>query len=316
MKRFVYNLLLFCLLPLPVLYGLQMIVDSGLKKSNHDLYAAWNNIYDGTINADLLIMGSSRAELQISPTILDENLKLNTYNLGISAWTFPMQKARFNIYLKYNAKPRYIVHSLDLQMLSRREDLFNYQQFLPYLNDRDIKSAAKGYKGEFTSAQYYFPMFKYNGNMDLAAAGFLEFFNLAKSRRISVKGYREQDLEWDGSFETFKKKFPDGYTHAFDSKVAEEFDDYLKFCKENDIKVILVFSPEYIELQPLIVNRKEIMSVFEGLSKKHDVPFLDYSSHPIALNKTYFYNSEHLTKEGAELFSEVLAQDLKNLGVR
>lgn len=316
MKRFVYNLLLFCLLPLPVLYGLQMIVDSGLKKSNHGLYAAWNDIYDGTINADLLIMGSSRAELQISPTILDENLKINTYNLGISAWTFPMQNARFNIYLKYNAKPRYVVHSLDLQMFSRREDLFNYQQFLPYLNDRDIKSAAKGYKGEFTRAQYYFPMFKYNGNMDLAAAGFLEFFNLAESRRISVKGYREQDLEWDGSFETFKKKFPDGYTHAFDSKVAEEFDAYLKYCKENDIKVILVFSPEYIELQPLIVNRKEIMSVFESLSKKHDVPFLDYSSHPIAFNKTYFYNSEHLTKGGAELFSEVLAQDLRKLGVR
>ena len=131
MKRFIYNLLLFCLLPLPFLYGLQMIVDSGLKKSNHLLYAEWNDIYNGEINADLIVMGSSRAELQISPTILDRNLKLNTYNLGISAWTFPMQYARFKIYLKHNAKPRYIVHSLDLQMFSRREDLFNYQQFLP-----------------------------------------------------------------------------------------------------------------------------------------------------------------------------------------
>ena len=316
MKRFIYNLLLFCLLPLPVLYGLQLIVDSGLKKSNHLLYAEWNDIYNGEINADLIVMGSSRAELQISPTILDRNLKLETYNLGISAWTFPMQYARFKIYLKHNAKPRYIVHSLDLQMFSRREDLFNYQQFLPYLNDDDIKSAAKGYKGEFGPAQYYFPMFKYNGNLDLAAAGFLEFFNIAESRRVSVKGYREQDLKWDGSFETFKKKFPGGYTHAFDEKVVGEFDEYLKYCHENDIKVILVFSPEYIELHPLITNRKEIMSVFEGFSKKYDVPYLDYSNHPIALNKTYFYNSEHLTKEGAELFSEVLAQDLKNLGVR
>ena len=316
MKRFTRHLLLFCLLPLPVLYGLQIIVDSGLKKSNHYLYAAWNDIYNGTINADLLITGSSRAELQISPTILDRDLKLETYNLGISAWTFPMQNARFKIYLKHNAKPRYIVHSMDLQMFSRREDLFNYQQFLPYLNDDDVKSAAKGYKGEFTPAQYYFPMFKYNGNMDLAAAGFFEFFNIAKSRPISVKGYREQDLEWDGSFETFKKKFPDGYTHEFDGKVAEEFDEYLKYCKENDIKVILVFSPEYIELHPLITNKKEIISVFEGLSKKYDVPFLDYSNHPIALNKSYFYNSEHLTKEGAELFSEILAQDLEKSGVR
>lgn len=316
MKRFAFNLLLFCLLPLPFLYGLQMIVDSGLRKSKHLLYAEWNDIYNGTVNADLIVMGSSRAELQISPTILDRNLKLETYNLGISAWTFPMQHARFKIFLKHNAKPHYIVHSMDLQMFSRREDLFNYQQFLPYLSDDDIKSAAKGYKGEFGASQYYFPMFKYNGNMDLAATGFLEFFNLAESRRVSVKGYREQDLKWDGSFETFKKKFPGGYTHSFDSEVVKEFDAYLNFCRQNDIKVILAFSPEYFELQPLLVNREEIMNVFRDISKKHNIPFLDYSNHPIAFDKTYFYNSEHLTKQGAEQFSEVLGQDLKKLGVR
>ena len=152
--------------------------------------------------------------------------------------------------------------------------------------------------------------------MDLAAAGFLEFFNLAESRRVSVKGYREQDLEWDGTFETFKKKFPAGYTHSFDTEVVEEFDAYLDYCRENDIKVILVFSPEYFELQPLLVNREEIMNVFRDISKKHDLPFLDYSDHPMAFNRSYFYNSEHLTKQGAELFSEVLAQDLKKLDVR
>ena len=280
------------------------------------MYAEWNDIYNGEINADLIVMGSSRAVYHFSPTILDRDLKLNTYNLGINAWTFPMQNARFKIYLKHNTKPRYIVHSLDLQMFSRREDLFNYQQFLPYLSDDDIRSAAKGYKGEFGASQYYFPMFKFNGNMDLAAAGFLEFFNLAESRRVSVKGYREQDLEWDGTFETFKKKFPAGYTHSFDTEVVEEFDAYLDYCRENDIKVILVFSPEYFELQPLLVNREEIMNVFRDISKKHDLPFLDYSDHPMAFNRSYFYNSEHLTKQGAELFSEVLAQDLKKLDVR
>ena len=316
MKRFISNLLLFCLLPLPFLYGLQMIVDSGLKKSNHLLYAEWNDIYNGEINADLIVMGSSRAVYHFSPTILDRDLKLNTYNLGINAWTFPMQNARFKIYLKHNTKPRYIVHSLDLQMFSRREDLFNYQQFLPYLDDDDIKSAAKGYKGEFGPAQYYFPMFKYNGNLDLAAAGFLNFFNLTKTERVTEKGYLGQQLEWDGSFEIFKKKFPDGYLQPFDGKVAEEFDEYLNYCKANDIKVVLVFSPEYFELHPLIVNRKKVMDVFRDFSTKYGIPFLDYSNHPIALNKTYFYNSEHLTKEGAELFTEVLAQDLKKLDIR
>lgn len=315
MKRLISKILLFILLPLPLLYGLQIIVDRGLKESNHDLYAEWNDVYNGAINADLIIMGSSRAVHHISPAILDERLNINTYNLGISAWTFPMQKARFETYLKRNAKPRYIVHSIDLHMLSRREDLFNYQQFLPYLDDADIRAATKGYKGEFGAAQYYLPMFKYNGNLNLAAAGILSFFDLAEMRRTSVKGYREQNLEWDGSFDVFKKKFPDGYAHAFDERVAEEFEAYLEFCKKNDIKIIMVFSPEYFELRPFITNREKIMSVFRNYSKKHDVPFLDYSNHSISFDKTLFYNSEHLTSEGAELFTEILAQDLRNLGI-
>lgn len=316
MKRFISKLLLFCLLPLPVLYALQAVADSGLRKSDYPLYSEWNDIYNGAINADLIIMGSSRAWVQISPTVLDDELKINTYNLGINAWSFPMQYARFKIYLKHNKKPKYIVHSVDLQMLSKREDLFNYQQFLPYLGDPDIRAATKNYKGEFGPAQYYFPMFKYNGNLDLAAAGLLSYFNLVSYERTNIKGYEGQPRDWDNSFDEFKKKFPNGHTHPFDKEVAEEFKDYLNYCKDNEIKVILVFSPEYIELHSLITNRNEMISLFQSYSKEFDVPFLDYSNHPICFNKSYFYNSEHLNKEGSEIFSKILARDLQNLGVR
>ena len=300
---------------MPILLGLQVIVDSGLRKSDYHLYSEWNDIYNGTINADLIIMGSSRAWIGISPNILDEELNLNTYNLGINAWTFPMQNARFNIYLQHNKKPKYIVHNMDIQMLSRREDLFNYQQFLPYLNDPDIRAATKGYKGEFGLAQYYFPMFKYNGNLNLAAAGFLSYLDLVNYERVNTKGYEGRRLDWDGSFDEFKKKNPSGYTHPFEKEIAEEFRNYLMYCKENEIKVILVFSPEYAELHPLITNEKDLIALFQSYSTEFDIPFLDYSEHPICFNKAYFYNSEHLNKEGSELFSNILAQDLLNLGI-
>lgn len=316
MKRFVVKLLIFCLLPLPVLYVLQVIVDSGLKHSDYPVYSEWNDIYGGKVNADLVVTGSSRAVFQISPAVLDEKLKINTYNLGINAWTFPMQKKRFDVFLKHNKKPRYVVQSLDLQMFSRREDLFDYQQFLPYLDDPDIRAATKNYKGEFGAAQYYFPMFKYNGNLNVAAAGFLSYFNLVKYQRINTKGYLGQTLAWDNSFEAFKKKFPNGYTPPFDEKVAGEFKEYLEYCRQNDIKVILVFSPEYVELHPLIKNREETIKLFKDYAKQFDLTFFDYSNHPISSNKSYFYNSEHLNKQGAELFSEILARDLINSGVR
>ena len=75
MKRFVLRLLLFCLLPLPLLYALGKVVDSGLKRSRSLLFSEWNDIYDGKINADMLILGSSKAWVQFSPLILDTALK-------------------------------------------------------------------------------------------------------------------------------------------------------------------------------------------------------------------------------------------------
>jgi hypothetical protein len=46
-------------------------------------------------------------------------------------------------------------------------------------------------------------------------------------------------------------------------------------------------------------------------SKKYDVPLLDHSNDAMSYKTIYFYNSEHLNKTGAQLFSKKLAGDLE-----
>ena len=110
--RFLRKGTLLFLLVLMSAYALAYMVDAGLRKSRNSYYASWNDLYNSKINADLLIMGSSRAEFHISPKILDSALSLNTYNLGLSAWHFDMQYARFRMYLQHNLKPRYIIQKI------------------------------------------------------------------------------------------------------------------------------------------------------------------------------------------------------------
>ena len=313
MKRFVVTVLAFCLLPLPPLYGLQWIVDQGLRKSNQELLTEWNDIYDGQINADLLIMGSSRAWVHYSPQILDEELHMNSYNLGIDGWTFPMQWARFKIYLKYDKAPKIVVQNLDYFLLIRRPDLFNASQFLPYLSDPDMRTATKGYKGEFGPLQYYFPMYKYNSNWVMALTGFLNFFGRGKLLRTKIKGYEGQERDWDGSFEKFKQENPNGILQNIDPDVEKEFVDYLRFCHGNGIQVFLVYSPEYIEVQRMTLNRQEIMVRFQQIANETGSVFLDYSNSQISLDRSQFYNSEHLNKTGSENFSRLVARDIHEM---
>jgi hypothetical protein len=300
MLRFIRRLSLFLLIPLPFLYGLQYVVDSGLRKSNGAMFAEWNDIYSGRINTDTIVMGSSRAWVHYDPRILD------AYNLGIDGFPFPMQKARFDIYLKHNPKPKVVIQNMDAFILAKRKDLYNHGQFLPYLYDPDVWKATDGHQGAFSWPQMYFPMFKYNNQFGLVWQGIWSFLGFTETP-VKYRGYQGQDKVWDDSFEQFRQANPKGVIYEIDPYVEQQFREYLQFCRDNGIKVYLVFSPEYVGAQRLGLNRADVITRYRQLADETGAIFINYSDHHLSFDTKYFYNSQHLNKTGAELFSTDLA---------
>jgi len=101
------------------------------------------------------------------------------------------------------------------------------------------------------------------------------------------------------------------YEIKFDAATIQLFDEYLHECRNKGIKVILVYTPEYIEGQKFVKNREEMFKLFINLSLKYNIPFWDYSNDAISFQKKYFYNSSHMNKKGAELFTNKLTNALK-----
>lgn len=307
-------LFLFLLLSIS-LYTLAYVVDIGLRKSRNAYFASWNDLYNSKINADLLIMGSSRAEFHISPKILDSLLILNSYNLGLSAWHFDMQYARFKMYLQHNKKPKYIIHNVDVYGFAKRADVADYPQFLPYIQDTILQNVTKKHKGEFDIYQQNIPLLKYKNQQKLALEGIFNFagFSNLYDTTSKYKGYRGNDFAWNKDFESFKKRFPKGAKYKFDKEVLRQFNEYLAFCQQENIKVILVYAPEYFEVQPYYKNKAELIKLCQESTKKYDCQFLDYSKNSLCYNRDYFYNSQHLNKQGAELFSLDLGRKIKQI---
>ena len=75
-----------------------------------------------------------------------------------------------------------------------------------------------------------------------------------------------------------------------DKNVIEDLTSFLRQTAGEGIRVVMVYSPEYIEGQQLILNRDSIVKIYRDISNKMSVPFLDYSSHPICYDKSC-YNS-------------------------
>jgi hypothetical protein len=294
------------------LYTLAYVVDTGLRKSRNAYFASWNDLYNSKINADLLIMGSSRAEFHISPKILDSLLTLNSYNLGLSAWHFDMQYARFKMYLQHNKKPKYIIHNVDLYGFSKRSDVADYPQFLPYIQDTILQNVTKKHNGEFDIYQKNVPLLKYKNQHKLVLEGIFNFagFSNLYDTTLKYKGYRGNDFAWNKDFESFKKRFPKGVKYKFDKEVVRQFDEYLAFCKQENIKMILVYAPEYYEVQPYYKNKAELIKLCLKSVEKYDCKFLDYSKNSLSYNREYFYNSQHLNRRGAELFTLDLGEKI------
>jgi hypothetical protein len=76
-----------------------------------------------------------------------------------------------------------------------------------------------------------------------------------------------------------------------------------------------VYAPEYIEGQIFTKNRDEVLSLYTKYSHKYNIPFYDYSTDAISYQKKYFYNTNHLNKMGAELFTTKLIDTLKRLTI-
>ena len=95
-----------------------------------------------------------------------------------------------------------------------------------------------------------------------------------------------------------------------DPELLTLFNQFITECNKNNIKLIFIYSPEYIEGHRFYLNREEIIDKYKSIAMKNKIPFMDYSTHSMCLDENNFYNYSHLNTSGSKLFTELLATDL------
>jgi len=310
MKKFIIKIFFFITSFAAFLLVPDFIITKGLQKAKSQDYKEWNEIYSGNIDANIVINGSSRAWVHVSPYILDSILITNSYNLGIDGYNFHMQYCKYREYMQFNTGPELVIQTLDITTLQKRTDLYNLNQFLPYIYKSRIREFTRQYKG-FSFFDYYIPFYRYHNLSEIINTGFKEFFGNTGLDNGKFKGYLGMNSEWNGTFDEYKKANLNGVKIDLHSESIELMDTFLSECKKESINVILVYPPEFIENQYLTKNRTEIINLYSKFAEKYKLVFLDYSNNDLSYKKELFYNSQHLNKKGAELFTKILADDIK-----
>ncbi len=306
MKKFLLSITLF-VLPAYILLAIGDYFFS-LKATHSNLYHIenWYDLMQGTIDADIVAMGNSRTFVHINPIILDSVLDVNSYNLGFDGSSINRQIKKYNLYRKFNRKPKLIIQNIDNITLHYLVG-YEMEQFFPYFWNMSLRK--EFFSSEpFSIWDKYIPFYRYYHNL-----GYKDIYHLITStKRNQTKGFQGKDLPWDGT----RFRQIDTVLFVLNDESASMFDDYLCKVKDEGINIVFVYTPTYIGLTKKMYSyHQQMHDNFQKYANKYNIPILDYTDLDICYDTAFFYNSMHLNKKGADIFTDSLANDIKRLGL-
>ena len=312
MKTFIIRSLLFATFILLSSYPVFYMLSNGIKKSG-DNYTTWNDIVSSSIKSDIIINGSSRAMNHINPFILDSILDCQSYNLSITGSFFSKQYVRYLFFEKYNEKPKYLIQQIDYTTLSNADYEFD-DRFLPYISYID-KALVKNHLKWIKNYHLIVPLSRYLFQKKLIIRGILEFSHVKHFSREETKGF--QKLSGPFNSKALNQILQgDSLIGKNEPAMVELFDCYLNHCKQNNIYVILVFSPQYYKVTDFTTRKKEILDIYNSVSGKYNFSFLDYSTDSMCYDTIFFHDAGHMNYKGSTIFSIKLAHDIDSIRLK
>jgi hypothetical protein len=228
-----------------------------------------------------------------------------------------IERIRWNTYLAQNKPPKIVVQNIDLYALTDKP-IAEKNQYLPYYHNAVLFQELQKIDSTVLYEKYI-PMSKYRGYL----VKLYEELSSSKSKKtliIKKKGYQKHHSTWNSDFAKMKKEMAGKKKTYSVSQLNNQLialKTIIADCKRIQAKLILVWTPQYFELnafqEPTLKEMKKRMKQI-ALENKN-VIFWDFTNSPLNYDKKYFYNSFHMNDVGVALFckqfSDSINLDLK-----
>ena len=311
----VVRIVAFFSLILLLIVAADLLLDYGFRNIRTSMFGVSNRIVQGTINADVIISGSSRALCHYDSPLLSKKLRKRVFNLGRNGSQTDMQLALLKTYLRHNTKPSVIVHNLDAFSFVTTKEVYDPAQYLPYLDQPHIYDELRRFHPGIWKSRFL-PLYGYLVE-DLRFQWLIAVRALfgRQPREDLMDGFQPRTRSWSEDFQAFRQNNPNGVNFEIEEYGLSTVEEVARICRDEGIKLVFVYSPEYGEVQQITSNRSQIFEVFRSISKRYSAEFLDYSDWEQSFNREFFQNSQHLNVLGARAFSEDLARRFREQGL-
>ena len=259
-------------------------------------------IMNGSLEKELLILGSSRGIGGIDTELIEKETGLTSYNISYRGSDLVFQDFILETYLKYNTKPDKLLLVIDNPYLFMQHTNlgFRYDRLYAlashnYINDKLIEL------NKHSVASNFFYFSRLHGNQ-------LRFTKVKTSNNWLIDDYGSQIVHGRSKdFQNMSFQESTGYLNIEENgPKLKAFENIKRSCLENNIELHLIFPPNFSSFNKEFYNRFKT-------SIPSDLPVYIYDqSNQNYLNPNNFYDPAHLNNKGARYFTKELATYLKN----
>lgn len=311
-----------------------MILSFLLEPARGASQIMWNDYYKQE-DLDTIFIGSSLCKGTFDPYIFDEQLGINSFNMGTPLQAAPQTVRALEVALEEHEIERVIFgmgfSTLKYEGLTEAELTFEKarareQGTLKGMIEGIRYMFSKEVVGEEKSILYLFPwlynreeislgMIKENVSLKIRQIK-EKYFNIPiEDNQIFHKGYQNHGgvvLNYDNCWDNNSYRF---YGDELDSEMMQSLEEMMQICKQNQIDFMIINTPHpFFDVVACYESYEQNQNEIKALCAEYDVDYYDFSlAKPEAFQSKpeYYSDYEHLNLEGSQAFCRELCEFLK-----
>lgn len=296
MVRYIRNILLFfCIIFLvDISCGALFNYLSGHSKGSD---TKENYYIANECEADVLIFGSSRAQHHYDTSILSDSLCMSVYNCGLDGCGSILSLGRF-LLLTERYTPKIVIVDIFSNYDVNEGDNTKYISTLRRFKHHKCLDGVFNLVSPFEKYKNFSNLYCYNGQVVKLTVDFWKADNSSKQGYIPMCG----NIKGDASIEEPEQ------VYRWDKSKKAALEEIIRICRERQILLLFAMSPYFTG------NNDHAYKVVAQFSEDLGVPFLyHFTDSFFARRPEYFADRSHLNEVGAELYSSMIAHEIKEI---
>lgn len=251
------------------------------------------------VDSDIVIIGASEAQHSYVSQMIEDSLKMTTYNCGKDGCHIYYQEAMINSILK-RYSPKKIIWSVTPDDLSTpsQKGIDGLSQLNPYYHNDEYCRELVNKKSKYEPIKMASQSYVYNSRLlPLLYKSFGPDFRY-------YKGYAPIS-----GTEPYLKRNEKVWVNDCNEEMVSRFTSILEQCKQQNVEMILVFTPRYeYDNHDTLVQYLKMKEIVDDLGIQL---VEDLYHHEDLMHLDYFRDYAHFNDKGAVIFTNMLIERIK-----